>query len=212
VTLPDELAQAIHHLREGNPELARPILVHYLQSHPRSDIGWYLLSFSIPEQDRQIESLNRALAINPANEKARTRLASLTGAPPPGDYPKSLASLQSQQPARRAGVAGPTGAGVAPSRRLGRQWPPWVKPTAIGVSVVLVLAAFGSAYVFFRFVQSTMGARQSADATAVAGTATTRATLGAAVGLPATWTPTESVEPSSTPLRRCKKWPPSRCR
>ncbi len=186
--------QAIEYLRDGSPELARPILVHYLQSHPRSDIGWYLLSFAIPEHPRQVESLKRALSINPRNQKAKDRLASLTGMAPPAPSP-----APPQRPQRRAGVAGPSGGGVASSRRLGRQWPPWVKPTAIAVSVVLILAAIGSAYVFFKFVMSTINLRESAAATSVAGTATTRATLGAAVGLPVTWTPTQSLTPSLTP-------------
>jgi len=199
VTLPDELNRAIEYLREGEPELARPILVHYLQSHPRSDIGWYLLSFAIPEHARQVESLNRALSINPRNQKARDRLASLTGLVPPATGQAEEAVRAPEPSRRRAGGAGQPRGGIASSRRLGRQWPPWVKPTAIVVSVVLILAAIGSAYVFFRFVQSTISQRQSAAATSVAGTATTRATLGAAVGLPGTWTPTVSFTPSLTP-------------
>jgi len=199
VTLPDELNQAIEYLREGEPELARPILVHYLQSQPRSDIGWYLLSFAIPEHARQVESLNRALSINPRNQKARDRLASLTGMVPPSTSQAPAEAPPSRISSRRAGAAGPYGGGVASSRHLGRQWPPWVKPTAIAGSVVLILAAIGSAYVFFRFVQSTIGQRRSGTATAVAGTATTRATLGAAVGLPVTWTPTISLTPRVTP-------------
>jgi hypothetical protein len=196
LTLPDELSRAVDYLRQGSPELARPILVHYLQGHPRSDIGWYLLSFAIPEYDRQIESLNRALAINPANDKAQTRLASLTGMSPEAEDAGAAAS-QSPRTGRPASAV-PMGRGVAASRRMGRQWPSWVKPTAIALSVVLVLAAVGSAVVFFRFVQATIGQRQSAAATSLAGTATTRATLGASVGLPATWTPTISLTPSIT--------------
>jgi len=198
VTLPDVLNQAIEYLREGSPELARPILVHYLQSHPRSDIGWYLLSFAIPEHARQVESLDRALSINPGNTKARDRLASLTGQVPPSgsQAPSASPAVRRQLP---RGGAGAASGGLASSRRLGRQWPPWVMPTAIAVSVVLILAAVGGAYVFFQFVRSTIGQRESSAATAVAGTATTRATLGAAVGLPVTWTPTESLTPSMTP-------------
>jgi hypothetical protein len=197
VSLPDELNQAIGYLRDGNPELARPILVHYLQGHPRSDVGWYLLSFAIPEHERQIESLHRALAINPDNDKARTRLASLTGMVPP-DAQKTEAVPPARGAARMSAVAGQSGRGVASSRRVGRQWPPWVKPTAIVASIVLVVAAIASAYAFIRFAQSTLGRRQSVAATSRAQTATVRATLGASVGLPASWTPTMSLTPSAT--------------
>jgi hypothetical protein len=214
VSTPDDLNRAIGYLRQGKPEQARPLLVRFLQTHPRSDVGWYLLSFAIPEHARQLESLNRALAINPDNARARARLGELTsgtGQPKPPRQPAATqpppsppaqsgsAGPSAPAPRRTSGVAGPQGAGVRSSRRLGRSWPAWVKPAVITMSVILVLAAIGGAVAFFQFFISTVSGRDLAQATGLAASATTRATLGAAVGLPPTWTLTPSEAPTELP-------------
>lgn len=200
MSLPSELDQAVRYLKQGVPEAARPILVRYLQNHPRSDVGWYLLSFAVPEHSRQVECLQRALRLNPGNAKARERLSSLTGTAAV-NQPPSFSTSQTDRgvPSPRPGAArsGPrmVGRGMASSRRLARQWPPWVKPTLIVGSSLLILMAIGGAIAFISFMTGTFGARADAQSTAQAGTATARATLGASVGLPPTWTP----EPSNTP-------------
>ncbi len=198
MSTPDDLNRSIEYLRQGSPEQARPLLVRYVQAHPRSDVGWYLLSFAIPDKDRQVECLNRALAIKPDNARARARLADLTGQARQVEPPPSPAAPPSQPPQRAMGVAGPQGTGVRASRRLGRTWAPWVRPAAIAASVILILAAIGGGIAFFRFFTSSLDQRQAAQETGIAASATIRATLGAAVGLPPTWTETPSETPTET--------------
>lgn len=200
MSLPSELDQAIRYLKQGVPEAARPILVRYLQNHPRSDVGWYLLSFAVPEHSRQVESLQRALSLNPGNQKARERLDALTvsskaAQPASSPAPQYGRDVSAQATGSLRPRTQMVGKGMSASQRMGRQWPPWAKPALIAGGGLLVLLAIGGAIAFVSFMTGTLGARADVRSTAQAGTATARATLGASVGLPATWTP----EPSSTP-------------
>ena len=72
-------------IRTGKPEYAQPILIESLRQNPRSEQGWLLLSLAVPERDKQMDSLQMVLRINPNNPIARSRLAQLKmeAAPPP---------------------------------------------------------------------------------------------------------------------------------
>ena len=85
---PEALRQAIEHLRAGRAEAARPLLIDYVRANPNSDQGWYFLSLAVADPKQQIECLQRALKINPANEQARARFIKLTQPPPPGESEK----------------------------------------------------------------------------------------------------------------------------
>ena len=203
MSLPSELDQAVRYLKQGVPQAARPILVRYLQTHPRSDVAWYLLSFAVPEHSRQVECLQRALSLNPGNAKARERAASLMApSSPSGPQASPVVRASGEASGPAAGAAGPgtqmVGRGMSASKRMGRQWPSWVKPTLIVGSGLLVLLAIGGAIAFASFMAATIGARADVQSTARAGTATARATLGASVGLPPTWTPGPSNTPEPT--------------
>lgn len=71
------LRRADELIRSGKSEFALPILIEYLRKNPRSEQGWLLLSLTIPERVRQIDSLRMVLKINPNNSIARSRLAQL---------------------------------------------------------------------------------------------------------------------------------------
>ena len=77
--LPDDtLKKAQDFLMDGRVEQARPLLVDFIRWNPGSAEGWFLLSFVIPEQARQVECLERALKIDPGLSRASLRLSQLT--------------------------------------------------------------------------------------------------------------------------------------
>jgi Tol biopolymer transport system component len=78
---PDPLQQAIAHLRAGNTDQARPILINLVQQNPASEPAWYLLSLAVSDPKQQIDCLQRVLKVNPDNVDARDRLAKLTTPP-----------------------------------------------------------------------------------------------------------------------------------
>ena len=55
-------------------EEARQLLAIYLKDHRNSDLGWYLLSFTLTEREDRIRCLERSLAIYPYNISALERL------------------------------------------------------------------------------------------------------------------------------------------
>lgn len=224
MALPAELDQATGLLREGRTEAARRILVRYLQDQPGSDAGWYLLSFAVHERERQIDSLQRALKINPGHAKARARLDQISQAAappdrrPPSEQPSPPAAQQAP-PARRPARSTlmpptpppqePEGFSRKPVRRAPkgkrRKAKPRARPSAhidarsrtiflASASVLLLIAVLGG----LLFVNFLLGR--------ILGPARERATAlarveqgGAAVLLPPTWTPTPSKTPTATP-------------
>ena len=64
-------------IRTGKPEYAQPILIEFLRQYPRSEQGWLLLSLAVYERDKQMDSLQMVLRLNPNNSIARSRLAQL---------------------------------------------------------------------------------------------------------------------------------------
>jgi len=77
----NSLRQALDLIKSGKVKSARPILVEILKTNPDIEQAWYMLSFAVPNKERQIYALNQVLRINPGHEKARDRLAKLTGQP-----------------------------------------------------------------------------------------------------------------------------------
>jgi hypothetical protein len=77
----NSLRQALDLIKSGDVKSARPILVEILKTNPEIEQAWYMLSFAVPIKERQIYALNQVLQINPGHEKARDRLAKLTGQP-----------------------------------------------------------------------------------------------------------------------------------
>ncbi|MCQ3938117.1 MAG: hypothetical protein DPW18_13870 [Chloroflexi bacterium] len=79
----DPLRQAEEYLKEGKKSSALPLLAGYVQQHPNSARGWWLLSLVVPEVKQQIDCLERALRIEPHAAPVRARLEKLKGTPPP---------------------------------------------------------------------------------------------------------------------------------
>ena len=55
-------------------EEARQLLASYLKNRRNSDLGWYLMSFTLTERSERVRSLERALEIYPYNMDAQERL------------------------------------------------------------------------------------------------------------------------------------------
>lgn len=68
-------------IRDGETSQARKALTAYLKSNPQSDRAWLLLSFVLPDREKRIYALERAVKINPANEEAQMRLEKLKPLP-----------------------------------------------------------------------------------------------------------------------------------
>jgi len=96
--LTPDLRIAVEHLRAGRLQQAQALLARHVVQYPESDQGWFLLSFAVTDPKQQVECLQRALAVNPANTSAGVRLSRLRSA---------------QQPLRPG--PGPAGAAVSPS-------------------------------------------------------------------------------------------------
>jgi len=72
------LRQALDLLKSGNVKSARTLLVEFLKTNPENEQAWYMLSFAVTDQQKQIYSLNQVLRINPSHEKAKNRLTKIT--------------------------------------------------------------------------------------------------------------------------------------
>ena len=75
--LPQNLKQAARFITEGDVTSARTMLANYLKQNPTSDDAWLLLSLSVEDPAKQILCLEKALSINPDNQRARQRLNSV---------------------------------------------------------------------------------------------------------------------------------------
>lgn len=76
----NSLRQAAGLLKAGDAKKARAILVELLRQDSNIEQAWYMLSFTVPNLERQVYALEQTLRINPNNEKAKSRLAKLSGA------------------------------------------------------------------------------------------------------------------------------------
>ena len=76
------LKNAADLLKAGNTKDARPIIIQVLRDEPENVQAWYMLSFAVPRQDKQIDALVQLLKIDPTNEKAKARLEKLGGTLP----------------------------------------------------------------------------------------------------------------------------------
>ena len=62
---------AIQALKNDEPKLAREILKHVLQTNPSNDTAWLYLALTTTKKQEYLYCLNKALALNPKNMKAR---------------------------------------------------------------------------------------------------------------------------------------------
>lgn len=196
---PSPLQQAVEHLRAGRVDSARQLLVAYLRSNPGSDAGWYLLSFTLSNPSQQQEALQRAVRLNPGNDRARARLAKLSAAGSPAPTPPP--------PVERPPLDRPGAVALPPRRRSTSGAPsfwdgltPRNRRLLVVGTIGFVLAGIAGGYYFFTSLTQGLSTQRVAAVTAQAATAAWRATTGASVGLPPTWTPaaTHTLPPTPT--------------
>lgn len=71
------LEQAEELLRAGKRQAALPLLAEYLQGHPNSARGWWMLSLAVTDLRQQIDCMERVLVIDPNYGPAQARLDKL---------------------------------------------------------------------------------------------------------------------------------------
>lgn len=71
------LEQAEELLRGGKRQMALPLLAEYLQGHPNSARGWWMLSLAVSDLRQQIDCMERVLVIDPNYTPAHARLEKL---------------------------------------------------------------------------------------------------------------------------------------
>ncbi|MFP3855086.1 MAG: hypothetical protein ACLFWD_12420 [Anaerolineales bacterium] len=198
--LPKPLQDAVEHLRSGRRVKARQLLIPYVQDHPRSDVGWYLLSFTLADQDQQRECLQRALAINPGNQKARERLLQFQPREPKEREPSAPSPIQQPIPPERRTSTVQRRRASRPSPAAAQRGMGTGLKLLLGFGGLLLLAAAAvGGYFLLDYISSTAGLQRGLAATQQSATRIARATSGAALGLPPTWTPTATPTASEMP-------------
>jgi hypothetical protein len=71
------LQEAIDALQAQDKSRARKILAHIIRDNPQNDRAWMYTAFAVDTVDQKIECLQRAIEINPANEKAEELISRL---------------------------------------------------------------------------------------------------------------------------------------
>lgn len=77
--LPELIENAAELIRSGKLDAARAILLQVLRQDERIEQAWFLLSYTLPQGDKQDFALNQALRINPEFDRARDRLDQIQG-------------------------------------------------------------------------------------------------------------------------------------
>lgn len=77
--LPDEVQAAVESLRAGERKQAVGALAVWLQKHPQDKMAWLWMAQAIEDPRRKLESVERALAIDPQDMHARQMMAVLKG-------------------------------------------------------------------------------------------------------------------------------------
>jgi peroxiredoxin len=73
----DSLEQAEELLQSGYKDRARGLLSSYLDEHPNSAKGWWLMSYAVSDFNQQLDCLERVLELHPNHRKAQARLDAL---------------------------------------------------------------------------------------------------------------------------------------
>jgi hypothetical protein len=75
----DALTAATQMVKNGRLDQARDTLMQYLMKNPSSEQAWLLMSYVLPDTEKQKDCLERVLKINPNNTVAQSKLAHLLG-------------------------------------------------------------------------------------------------------------------------------------
>lgn len=83
LTPQESLIKAANFIKEGRTKSARSILLSILREDKENAQAWFMLSYSIPDLEKQIFAVKQALIYKPDSAKAQRRLSDLTGELPP---------------------------------------------------------------------------------------------------------------------------------
>ncbi len=89
----DDLRRAASLIKAGRKDEANAVLRDYLDINPRSADAYYLFALAAPTREYAIRHLQRAVALDPAHEKANAALRKLGGGKKPGQQKKSSRRL-----------------------------------------------------------------------------------------------------------------------
>ena len=90
-----KLEQAISQIKCGNITDGKKLLLEVLAENPREEKAWLWMYQCVPTSEQKAECLQRALAINPSNQAARTALEKLS---PAKRDPEPVATLITHKP------------------------------------------------------------------------------------------------------------------
>ena len=88
--MPTLLEQAVAHIKAGEIEKARPLLVEVLKQNPNDETTWLWMTKCVIETEQQRYCLEKVLSINPQNQYALRSLRYLTKPVPPPTQPKVI--------------------------------------------------------------------------------------------------------------------------
>lgn len=78
------LKQAAELIKSGKTKPARGLLINILREDPDNAQAWYMLSFTVPNRDKQIYALQQVIRLVPDHQKAINRLSKLGAHTPQG--------------------------------------------------------------------------------------------------------------------------------
>jgi ferric-dicitrate binding protein FerR (iron transport regulator) len=91
------LEQAVAHIRAGEIEKARPLLIEVLKQNPRDENAWLWMSRCVTETEQKRYCFEKVLKLNPQNQHAIRSLSYLNRPVSPPAPPK----LSQQQPVQK---------------------------------------------------------------------------------------------------------------
>jgi hypothetical protein len=103
--MPTMLEQAVTHIRAGEIEKARPLLIEVLKQNPGNEIAWLWMTKCVDEPEQKRYCFEKVLKLNPQNQYALRGLRHLTqpvSVPAPLTQPK-----EDQQPVSQPEVSRP---------------------------------------------------------------------------------------------------------
>lgn len=195
----NSLKEALNLVRAGDYDRARPILIELLKAHPDAEQAWFLLSYTLPERNRQVYALQQALAANPDYERARERLARLRGEAADDEEPATPAFEElPPEPIPTPAFLADEGEEDFGNGDLSAEFEEEPRPPRPGWRIVLSIVIFVLLVTAGYLLTGDWLAQQLAGSGASRPAAPTATATVAFRELPPTWTPTPG-QPTATP-------------
>jgi ferric-dicitrate binding protein FerR (iron transport regulator) len=104
--MPTMFEQAIAHIKAGEIENARPLLIEVLKQNPADENAWLWMTKCVTETEQKRYCFERVLKINPQNQYAIRELRHLTRPVSPPTQPKTSQPepVQPVQPVPKRGL------------------------------------------------------------------------------------------------------------